>query len=295
MSFLVLPHLKVQSANALACGFIVNASPVMAITQFVHNLMVRHLECDVLGVAVRHHHAEHQALEDVAYDVLPHQRRSALLVNEQDYVGKGTKGPTLSAQPTASCNLELSLLIEYEGLLDESMLLPFLRKARLAGGQLLDYRTPINVDDVNTAIRSLGDNGFWLIERPDLIDETDPLGSTFAAIERNALPAQRAESLQSKTPELHNRPLHEVSHAWVVPTVLGYLAITDFAEREGVRLQMQPNDSTLQHTLHAYAEPLLGMVQYVPARQLNKQVPYWRQHWLDSHTFVVQCHPESIG
>jgi len=295
MSFLVLPHLKVQSANALACGFIVNASPVMAITQFVHNLMVRHLECDVLGVAVRHHHAEHQALEDVAYDVLPHQRRSALLVNEQDYVGKGTKGPTLSAQPTASCNLELSLLIEYEGLLDESMLSPFLRKARLAGGQILDYRAPINVDDANTAIRSLGDSGFWLIERPDLIDTADPLGSTFAAIERNALTAQRAESLQSKNPEFHDRPLHEISHAWVVPTVLGYLAITEFAQREGVRLQMQSNDSTLQHTRHAYAEPLIGMVQYVPVRQWNKQVPYWRQHWLDSRTFVVQCHPEPTG
>lgn len=289
MSFLLLPRLKVQSANALACGFIVNASPVMAITQFAHNLVVRHLQCEVLGVAIRHHHGEHQALEDVGYEALPHQRRSALLINEQDYVGKGSQGPTLSAQPTASCNLELSLLIEFEGLADQESLESFLRKGRLAGGQITSYREPVFTDDVDHALQHLGKSGFWLIERPELIDEKDPLASMFTALERSAIPAKQAKELRQQTPQLANKPLHKISHAWVVPTVLGYQALTDFVEREGVRLKEHP-DGTLENSLHAYAEPLIGIIQYVPAREWGDDLPFWQQHWLDSQTFVVQCH-----
>ena len=220
MSFLLLPHLKVQTANALACGFLVNTSPVMAITQFSHNLVVRHLNCEVLGVAIRHHHAEHQALEGIAYDTLPHQRRSALLVNEQDYVGKGSQGPTLSAQPTASCNLELSLLIEYDGIADKESLERFLHNARLAGGQITAYQEPVLTDDVSDALHYMGKGGFWLIERPELIDQKDPLGSVFSALERSALSSKQAESLKQQTPDLASKPLYEISHAWITPTLL---------------------------------------------------------------------------
>lgn len=294
MSFLVLPRLKIQSANALACGFIVNASPVMAITQFVHNLVVRHLGCEAGGVAILHHHAEHQALEDVAYDVLPHQRRSALLINEQDYVGKGSQGPTLSAQPTASCNLELSLLIEFEGLANKEAVEQFLNKARLAGGQITFYQEPALIDAVDDAQRLIGKSGFWLIERPELIDQKDPLSSIFTTLERSAISSKQAEELKQQSPHLANTPLHKISHAWIVPTVLGYQAISDFAEREGVRMKTQP-DGTLDTSLHAYAEPLIGIVQYVPARDWEEDIPFWHQHWLDTKTFVVQCHATSIN
>lgn len=294
MSFLLLPHLKVQSANAMACGFIINSTPIMAITQFVHNLVVRHMECEVLGVAVRHHHAEHQALEGVGYDVMPHQRRSAVLINEQDYVGKGRQGPTLSAQPTASCNLDLSLLIEYEGILDEEALDAFLRTARLAGGQIIGYGEPSPGDTAAETLKTLTDSGYWLIERPELIEETDPLGSAFDAMERRGVSAERAEQLRAESPDHQDRPLHEITHVWVVPTVLGYQAITDFAEREGVRLQASMDTGEFTPTRHAYAEPLIGMVQYVPARSWDQQIPFWRQHWLDADTLVVQCHCGAI-
>jgi hypothetical protein len=56
---------------------------------------------------------------------------------------------------------------------------------------------------------------------------------------------------------------------------------------------MQPDNSTLQTTPHAYAEPLVGMIQYVATRQWGDSIPYWRQHWLNGQTFVVQCHAES--
>lgn len=288
MSYLLLPRLKIQSANALACGFIVNASPVMAITQFVHNLVVRHLECEVGGVAILHHHAEHQALEDIAYDVLPHQRRSALLINEQDYVGKGSQGPTLSTQPTASCNLELSLLIEFEGLPEQEIVERFLHKARLAGGQITSYQELVFTDEIEDVERFIGKSGFWLIERPELIDAKDPLGSVFSSLERTAISSKQAAQLKQQEPQLTNQPLHEISHAWIVPTVLGYQAVTDFAAREGVRMKTQ--EGSLDTTLHAYAEPLIGIVQYVPARDWEEDIPFWHQHWLDAKTFVVQCH-----
>lgn len=294
MSFLLIPHLKVQSANALACGFIVNNTPIMAITQFVHHLVVRHLECEVLGVAIQHHHAEHQALTELAYHAQPHQRRSALLINDQDYVGNGAKGPTLSAQPTASCNLELSLLIEFEGLYDQEALTRFLSRARLAGGQVIANHPPVTVDTEKDIQQYLGKGGYWLIERPELIEEHNPLESAFKAMEQPPISTQEAEALRLKHPETHTRPLHERTHAWVVPTVLGYAAITDFEEREGVRLSSAPNSNELQMTPHAYAEPLIGMVQYVPLRQWQEATPYWRQHWLDSDTFVVQCHYGAI-
>lgn len=292
--YLLLPHIRVQTANALACQFIVNASPVMAITQFAHNLIIRHLGCKkVRGVAIRHHHAQHQALEDVDSNVLPHQRRSASLIDKQDYVGKGSHGPTLSAQPTANVDLEVSLLIEYEGLPDESKLTPFLRTGRLAGGNIIDFQQPMNTNTANEALEHLGKNGFWLIERPELIQQGDPLGSAFAAMERRPTSADRTNEPGEQNQTPGQRLPHELSHAWVVPTVLGYQTITEFAEREGVRLQMQPDDSTLKTTPHAYAEPLVGMIQYVATRQWDDGIPYWRQHWLNDQTFVVQCHAHS--
>lgn len=277
MSYLVLPHLHVQSANALACGFLVNATPVMAVTQFAHHLG-RLLQVESQSVAIRHFHAEHQALEDreLSYDVLPFQRRSATLIDRHDYVGKGSQGPTLSAQPTACCNLRLSLIIEIPTPSipnPEAHIKRALLRGRLAGGQIVEHGEPRIYDDIDKAETASGRGGFWIVERSDLMSPDDPLASFLSAITR--MPSASDDDEPSAT-------------SWLAPTVLGYLAITDFAERQGTRLAAD-TEGRLHPTLHAYAEPLIGIVQYRSANRWQDPLPFWQQSWRDDDTFTIQC------
>lgn len=65
---------------------------------------------------------------------------------------------------------------------------------------------------------------------------------------------------------------------WVIPATLGYASLTGFAARGGAR-EGKP---------HAYAEPLVGLVQYVTLRDwAERPLPLWHGHWPREDVFVV--------
>ena len=75
-------------------------------------------------------------------------------------------------------------------------------------------------------------------------------------------------------------------NAWVVlaASVLGYAMTTPFAKRAGVR-QTQQGDTPL----HAFCEPLLGLVQYVSTGHYGpRPLPFWEHSWLQDDVFVVR-------
>ena len=74
---------------------------------------------------------------------------------------------------------------------------------------------------------------------------------------------------------------------WLAPAVLGYAATTAYARRVGVRADF----------LHAFAEPLVGLVQFVSVRQWRSRrqgVPWWRHGWIADDVFVVSQNPDFL-
>jgi CRISPR-associated protein Csy2 len=261
--YLLLPRMEIQNANAQSTWWLINAAPVMAANLFAHQLG-RKVGTFPTAVGIFHHHA--QLLGEHFYARFhPQQRRGAVFINGDDYSSKNKYA--LSLQPTASCHLVLSLLLAFDsrdGLPATSKVEDFLHGARLAGGQILHHE-PVKVLPDYQAVKRQMRGGYWLIERMDLLAEGDPLDKLIAVCGKANASSQ--EVLSDALPD-----------SWLTPTTLGYAAITDFAQRGGVR----------DNYPHAYAEPLVGLVQYVSPRTWgDRPLPLWRSYWPQTDVFIV--------
>lgn len=267
--YLLLPRLDVQTANAQAAWWLINAAPIMAANLFAHNLG-RQTGVFPRRVGIVHHDA--QFLGEFFYGKYKsQQRRGAVYIDKEDYSSKNRHA--LSLQPTATCHLSLSLVLAFDGL--ESLpplskVRDFLAGARLAGGQVIGHgepRTAADLSDLRKAIPT----GYWLVERPDLMvppdSAGDPLDALIGACSRPRRKRSEAAEDSRANPE-----------SWVVPTTLGYALITEAVERTGARGGYP----------HAYAEPLVGLVQYVSMRDLaDRAFPFWRMAWPSNDVFLI--------
>ncbi|PSU36280.1 type I-F CRISPR-associated protein Csy2 [Photobacterium lutimaris] len=70
---------------------------------------------------------------------------------------------------------------------------------------------------------------------------------------------------------------------WLSATSLGYALINEPTQRTNARAGYN----------HAFAEPLLGLVQYRSIRQtVDAELPFWQGHWRDNHTFILTTQVE---
>ncbi|MCE1172965.1 MAG: hypothetical protein LWW84_16875, partial [Azovibrio sp.] len=181
MSYLLLPRLRIRAANALAGNLAISPAQVLACVLFGHNLGLK-TGCKPLRVAILHHDAQllGEYGSDGFYDFHPQQRRGASFIDGGDYSSKNPHA--LSLQPTASCHLTLSLLIQVQGSVNEQRVERFLRSARIAGGNIDGHakiETGNELDELHLP------KGFWLIERSDLLQgEGSPVDALVAAIGR---------------------------------------------------------------------------------------------------------------
>jgi CRISPR-associated protein Csy2 len=129
----------------------------------------------------------------------------------------------------------------------------FLRGGRLAGGAIIEYGKPAHAADDNElakAVRKIG-SGFSIMSRQDLMAPAEGDRDTLDTLLR----------LTSVTDE------RTEDQKWLMPTALGYLEITPRKQRRNVRGGF----------VHAYAEPLVGLVQYRSLRDVG--LHFWRyQH-----------------
>lgn len=311
-SYLYLPNLQVQGANALAGHLVVNAAPVMAVNLFAHNLG-RKLGVFPTGVAIVHHSAD--LLGENNFRFNPQQRRGAVFIDKNDYPNGSH---ALAIQPTASFHWQVSLVLEFAEDANPSVhaVQRFLSSARIAGGQIVDFDPPQPLADsteVKEAIRS----AYWLVERADLLAITQDSESFLAALMQllgTRPPKKTSESDVATeaqiTPEIPaaqgsgeegdeeeddddwlssftaqhapDSPPPPLPRSWLTPTLLGYSALSTPSPRNGSREGLP----------HAYAESLYGLVQYVSSRDWNfnqRGIPFWRMQWRDTETFVVTC------
>ena len=277
MSYLVFPRVRVQAANMLSASFLMGGPPVFA-AYGLGEALCFHLGggAKVTGMALIHHNRE--ALGQSFYGVFsPQQRRAAAFTfgksaNGSDYSSKNPHA--LSLQPVACAHLRVSIIWELEQVAGVKEAREFLHRARLSGGLVTGHGEIVLEDSLEAAFDRVG-NGYVVTDRRDMLEDK---GKNQAELLVEALGAQ---------------PSAGEENTWLSATCLGYAAITSFEHRGGARCGYP----------HAFAEPLVGMVQYRSLRQWRKEADaeeaLWRPVWLDDRrgAFVLrqeQTEPEDM-
>ena len=264
MSFLaVIPHIQVQGANLQTSGILLGGVPLMASTMFAHAL-ARKLSVKDTGVIYIHH--DRQDLGGFAYGrFTPAQRRGSAFINKNDYSSKNPNA--LSLQPTASCHLHLSLVIRFDGRRRPRLadLQKLLMNSRFAGGQITRYGEVEWADDSEKSLKDVLSNtiktGFVVLDRQDVLLAYQQSQNLNRLQAFTRLLALTKDGLNHAFGEYHGL-------SFLSATNLGYALLEEpKTDRTGVR-QAYTLDNDVIETPHAYAEPLIGLVQYVSIRQL---------------------------
>lgn len=270
MAWLMIPHLRVQTANIHSAGCLVGGAPIVTASLFGHAL-ARELNSRDTGMIIVHH--DRQELGDYAYGrFYPQQRRGAVFIDKDDYSSKNKQA--LSLQPTATAHLHLSLLIEFDVLDQLEQVRTWLSRARFAGGQVISFGELglFTDDDFGKAVHELP-RGFLLIDRHAWLQ-------VYQA-------SHQVNRLQAFVQLLANQ---DATRPWLSAAVVGYAALEPVTQRDGVR----------ENWPHAYAEPMLGLVQYVPIshfldgaseqqQQMYQDIDIvWQRTWRRSRADLAQ-------
>ncbi len=263
--YLVLPHLKVQQANIYHAAFLVGGPPVLA-AWFMAHALGRKLDQadDVRSLAFVLHSLT--PLGDWFYgNFNPQLRRGAAYTfgsakNGSDYSSKNKQA--LSLQPVACAHMEVSLVIGIRKLLGTDDIPPLMSGGRLAGGIITGMGRPSAHDNISDALESIR-NGYLVMDRRDLMEQGE---------------GNRAERFIAA---LGHKAENNDGMSWLSAACLGYAAISPFAQRKGAR----------EGYLHAFAEPLIGLVQYRSLRQCLEadlaEQTLWRPEWVTDGVFRI--------
>lgn len=266
--YIVIPRITVSGANAQSAWWLVSGPSPLAWVGLVRKLSrdMGVKDCHKINVAILHHDLEMRG--EIFYgDLHPYQlnRAAALTTSKNgtsnDYSSKGLK-LSMGLQPVALCNLTATLVIE--GLDDVSVedLTRRLMQSRLAGGTITGCGR-IKSLEWGAILSAIG-NGFFLKSRSDLLEN-------ISAIDR----------MDKFIKELHDsKSGDKTERKWMVPMNLGYLPITPFC----------PTPSARNNLPHAYAEPLVGLVEYLSKRALQPDELadlFWGYHQ-EGAAFVVK-------
>ncbi len=278
MSYLVIPRIRVQNANAQPAWWMIGPPPMTAYAGFSHALALALGWGRCEGFGVVHHDIQFLGeFEGERGAFLPHQFRAASFIDKGDYSSKNQYA--LSSQPTARCHLNVSLVIrldEDDAVDLESAFPSFMRGARLAGGTVVDYGKTSLQDSKEAVIKYLK-TGHAIHERQDLMVMQEGERDMLDVVLRLTDPQLRFEAAnQAKSAApLKTDEEEGDSHSWLMPNALGYRAISEFQNRKNVRGGLP----------HAFAEPLVGMVQYRTLRRAG--IPIWKATNPDAQTFLV--------
>jgi len=264
MSYLLIPRIEVFGANAQSAYTVVSGPSPLAFLGFARKLLIDlrggdATDTDSVRVAILHHDLEMRG-ED-SYHFKPSQLRGAALTSgsngkSNDYVAGGF---SMSLQPVALCNLTVSLILSGFDGSTEDEIGDAVRNLRIAGGHIRDFGRIRSFDSIEAAVKRSG-NGYFMTERSDLLN------------------VQGKEKIRAMLTAVSKR---EENDGWLIPINLGFMPITPFTQKEASRGSFP----------HAYAEPLIGFIQYKNRRALDKEekpIPFWR-YARAGDAFVASC------
>jgi len=300
MSFrkiLLLPHMKIHNANALSSPFTIGFPAMTAWLGASHALQRLLI---VQGYSVTCH----------ATGVVSHLFDLQTYRGSNDYVSSivGTGNPLDKSGERSSfieearCHLDVSLIIEIEGVTQEqyaafeNTVAQILNtKMKMAGGDVSSFSPPkvFVIDDNNkTEFRAFMRKlmpGYVLIERRDLMIDAMQQGQDamdamldYLAIHHTCEQNETGEVVwESRRKAQPDKPA-----GWIVPIASGFHGISDLAE---ARNQRDPE------TPHRFAESLVTLGEFkMPHRFHSVEQMLWR-YQVDKENNLYQCLPsESI-
>ena len=231
MTFLLIPHLRAQSANIHNASFLLGGPPVLPAYFFAHALG-RRLNFKALRVSLVHHYMRPKG-QVGGYGVFyPQQRRAASFTygssSGRDYSSKNKHA--LSLQPVATADMCVSLIVECEGLRTLQGIDEILFGAKFSGGAVVSNGKPKTTPSFEEAFDLLT-SGYIVMDRRDLLERREG-----------------KDQAQLLIDALGSFPSKARGTSWLSATNLGYAAISEFEQRIGSREGYQ----------HAFAEPLVG-------------------------------------
>lgn len=257
MSYILIPRIEIFGANAQSAYPVVTGPSPLAFLGFARKLLIDLgvPDSENVKVAILHHDIEMRG--EGFYNFIPAQCQGAALTTDGkrggsvDYVN--ANDTSMSLQPTALCNMIMSLIIT--GLNDhsEGRILDKALALRIAGGHIRNIGRIRRFDEIDHAVKRAG-SGFFITERDDLLD---------VSADRKIDGLLRGMSNYKENKE------NKEGDGWILPVNLGFLPITPFTDK---LLSSRGGFS------HAYVEPLIGMIQYRTRRMLIQDelpVPFW--------------------
>lgn len=290
---IVLPHIQIHNANALSSPFTIGFPAMTAWLGATHALQ-RKINQDGFDV------------EFTATGVVSHAINLQTYRGQNDFVASiiGTGNPLDKTGSRsafieeARCHLEVTLVIEYQGLdaqqedsFKEKIIHLLNTSMKIAGGDVRQFEDPQlfviennNVEDsqFKRLVRKLMP-GYVLIERRELMIEAMEQGQDgidaiidYIAIHHSCSENDTGEVLwQSKRKTRDDKPA-----GWVVPIATGFQAISEL----GVAKNQRDHDA-----LHCFAESIITLGEFkMPYRLLSIEDMLWRYHY-DEENQSYQC------
>ena len=252
-TYLILSNFSVQSANIMTNTAMINGAPLFAAWGMGHALEREMHGPKVTGVCLVVHGIESLGEHETAI-FEPSQRRGAAFTfeksrNGSDYVKNSIH---LSLQPEATGHMRVSLIFELSEALHSvpNAVDLFLNFGKFSGGLITSYDTPALHDDRSTLLECIP-AGKVVLDRRDVMSPGNPIEQLVTAI-------------------------GTYSGKWLSATNIGFSAITDFQVRGGAR----------NGYLHAFAEPLIGITEYVSTEK-RMHGYFWRSQW-EEDSFLMR-------
>jgi len=279
-SLILLPHIKVQNANALSSPFTIGFPAMTAWLGAVHALQRKlNTEFDKLmfnATAVVSHECNlqtHKGMGDYVYSIIG-------TGNPLDKTGSRS-----AFIEEARCHLDISLLIEYSGVSkdDEDQLLKKITQhlntsIRVAGGDILSFDAPttIKIEEGNdTDLRMLTRKlmpGYAIVERRELMKEAMQQGQDAidALLDYLAIHHSCEQDDDGNVTWISKRQ----TTGWIVPIATGFHGITELGQAKN---QRDPD------TPHRFAESIVTLGEF--------KMPY-RIQSIDEILWCYQVKPE---
>jgi CRISPR-associated protein Csy2 len=249
-NYIIIPRIEVLGANAQSAWWVVSGPSPLAYLGLVRNIAIRlgMKDSHKIKIAIIHHDIEYRGEYNQYGDFLPAQYKGASLTSSKDgpHRSKDYAAGSLSMglQPTALCNIKASLVIEGMDSVSNEDIAKQLSICRLAGGQIQKFGKLASVEyhQVFSSVSS----GFFLKDQSQLLEGSEP----------SQLIPKFMEILRPKFDENNKKIKNE---QWLSPMSLGYIPISEPTYKTNTRLDLP----------HAYAEPLVGLIEYLPKGKMQ--------------------------
>jgi len=251
-SFLVIKNIKAHRASMFQTSWCISPAPIMPSFLFVEALryeIFKKTKIDISpsGIQIIHHYSS--PFIETFKNKGQNLKRLIMIKGAHLFGYKNKKSVSqISMQPEALCDYCISIVIKCEidsDILNKSFLNEIknkIFKMRFAGGNIENHPAfhITTMDQLESSLKYI--NSGYLVTDAGHIFENNLNIEDLDPVEAFLLSTQRINKETS----------------WIVPANLGYSILTDFEERKGAR------EDPFHHepVLHAFAEPMIGLVQF---------------------------------